>query len=375
MLRQIGIIITSLFLFMGVSCKTEGPVNTGKSVQTSEKLPELTAQKEKIEALSFDAAGNYYAMGFFDGTIKLFDFHSGVLLHTYAIDKKYLKYKKYNHILFLDFSPDGRLLVSASEDGFARIWDIKTGKLIHELAHPYKEEYEVGVFSLAFSPDSRVLASAGYNYVALWQAESGRRIKIIETDSRYIIDFSPDGKLLLTTDGYDMTLWNTTDWETRETVKHAGKGYDHIAAAHFGVKGETILYLRDDIIYIYDIASRTLLKEYELPDQFKSKYYPYTIFSNSADDMYLGYLNPWEGKVKIYDITRKAPAYNIQHVTGNILVITSAAGMVETMPESAFNDVFSSDTIDKNKNYHRGLFAVIRGLRTHHNFPGYGGGA
>src|SRR5207249_3697983 len=52
------------------------------------------------------------------------------------------------------FSPDGRRVISASDDGTVRLIEASTGKLIHCLAHP-------SAYSVAFSPDGRKAISTG----------------------------------------------------------------------------------------------------------------------------------------------------------------------------------------------------------------------
>ena len=58
------------------------------------------------------------------------------------------------------FSPDSRLLASVSYDCTARIWDAHTGQCLHELKGPH--DSLVGV---TFSPDGRTLATGGSDYV------------------------------------------------------------------------------------------------------------------------------------------------------------------------------------------------------------------
>lgn len=69
----------------------------------------------------------------------------------------------------LTFSPNGKYLASAGKDETVRVWDAATGKLLHTLS-----EHQGEVFSVAFRPDSYLLASGGARHktageVIIWR--------------------------------------------------------------------------------------------------------------------------------------------------------------------------------------------------------------
>ena len=70
------------------------------------------------------------------------------------------------------YSPDGRRIVTASQDKTARIWDSASGKPIGD---PLKG-HEAEVMSAAFSPDGRQFVTASADKTArIWDAASGSR--------------------------------------------------------------------------------------------------------------------------------------------------------------------------------------------------------
>jgi WD40 repeat protein len=101
------------------------------------------------------------------------------------------------------FSPDGRLLASAGLGGGISLWDVATGQVLRDLSG-----HTGAVNSVAFSPDGKLLASAsGDNTLRLWRVSTGEALRTFtgHTNQVTFVDFSPDGKLLISA-AYDNTV-------------------------------------------------------------------------------------------------------------------------------------------------------------------------
>ena len=116
------------------------------------------------------------------------------------------------------FSPDGRLLATAGRDGTARLWDPATGEHLHTLTG-----HIGGVRGEAFSPDGRLLASSGADMtVRLWDPATGEHRRTLASHWGILgTVFSPDGRLLATA-SVDGTawLWDPATSEHRHTLSH-----------------------------------------------------------------------------------------------------------------------------------------------------------
>ena len=93
----------------------------------------------------------------------------------------------------VEFSSDGRRILTSSADGTAVLWEVATGKQLQTFKGHTK-----GIASASFSPDnSRVLTCSVDETATLWDTASGRRLHILEPGSDACINagaFSRDGR-------------------------------------------------------------------------------------------------------------------------------------------------------------------------------------
>jgi WD40 repeat protein len=122
----------------------------------------------------------------------------------------------------LAFSRDGKLLLTASEDGTAKVWDFDARKSLYTI------DAGVGaVRSAAFSPDGNLIATGHFGkYVTLlWDAKTGKAVprpKTFGVHTGTVRSVAFSGKLIMTAsaDG-SIKFWNV---ETGELMPHMSIG-------------------------------------------------------------------------------------------------------------------------------------------------------
>nr|WP_203690123.1 WD40 repeat domain-containing protein [Streptomyces sp. SID12488] len=160
------------------------------------------------------------------------------------------------------FSPDGRTLVSAGDDGTIRRWDLSDPARPRPLGAPLTG-HDGTIYLIAFSPDGRTLASASEDRtVRLWNMADPARPKPIGTltgaDAAVrAIAFSPDGRKLAA-GGDDNTIRLYDVSNPRDPKPYDAKLTGHTGLVHsvaFSPDGRTLASgAADDTIRLWDVS-------------------------------------------------------------------------------------------------------------------------
>ncbi|MEP7288168.1 MAG: TIR domain-containing protein [Chloroflexota bacterium] len=147
-----------------------------------------------------------------------------------------------NNIEDVAYSRDGKFVLTGSDDGIARTWDVTTGQ-VQQVFKGHTDR----LTSVAFAPDGRfVLTGSADRTMRLWEASTGRLIRIFSghNDALSSVTFSADGRTILSA-STDRTakLW---DVNTGETIRTFSGHADAVRRAVFSPDEKYVFTGSDD---------------------------------------------------------------------------------------------------------------------------------
>lgn len=183
-------------------------------------------------ALAFSPDGKTLAVGGYQ-EVLLWDVASGKLSKRVGMGQVA------GFVHALAFGIDGRSLVVAegtpSSSGAVRVFDVETGGQTSSF-----EEPKDVVYSLASSPDGKLLAAGGADGLAhIWNMEEKKLAATIKDHGDWVlgVSFSPDGKFLATASADNTSqVWEVGTWKSLKRLPQT----DTVRGAVFSADGTLV---------------------------------------------------------------------------------------------------------------------------------------
>jgi WD40 repeat protein len=155
------------------------------------------------------------------------------------------------------FSPDSKVVASGSDDNTIRLWDAAAGAPLQML-----EGHSSSVTSVAFSPDSKLVASGSKDgIVKLWEVATGAPLQTLNSRSRSVtsVALSPDGKLVAAgSDDKTVRLWDAATGALLGCFwGHSGS----VTSVAFSPDGKLVVSAsRDRTVRLWEVATGAQLQ-------------------------------------------------------------------------------------------------------------------
>ncbi len=217
-----------------------------------------------VYSLAFSADGKFVAAGDANGSLRLWD-RQRALSPDKLVGHRGVVYS-------LSFSPDGATLASGGKDHSIRLWDVSSGKQLTELTG-----HTGFVTGLGYSPDSSILASGNTHpgdlppqpgeergSARLWDVALRRSLATIEAHPKatWGLAFAPDGKSFATAGYSDKTvkLW---DARTRQLMATLEGHPQRIWCVAYSPDGTLLASASasdhddEETVFIWDLATKS----------------------------------------------------------------------------------------------------------------------
>jgi WD40 repeat protein len=204
------------------------------------------ANRNTFPEIAFNAEGTLLATGGSDATIKIWDVLAGDALAAskesaalssapnapaYRQDLDWL-FGQQGAVLEIDYTPDSQFLVSCSQDGAVKLWDIANKRVVREFTG-----HGNNVRSVCISPDGELVAagSGGWNNkepgtIIIWRRDTGEILHKLSGHLAAVtqLRFTSSGKRLIAGSGHatqkkgELAIWEIERGQNLKKIRAGG---------------------------------------------------------------------------------------------------------------------------------------------------------
>ena len=166
------------------------------------------------------------------------------------------------------FSPDDSMFAIAGQSGRTTVWDTSTGEMIWNLG---EDDEEIGAGAegiVEFSPDGSLLIRNSHRFVEVWTTASWQMVAEFElTRAPKAAEFTPDGSELVLVDDA-VVIVDTTTWE--ETARLTGQQGSLLLDLAIDPTGRLAASVGfDSEAWIWDLDSHAVAHRFSFPNLFQ----------------------------------------------------------------------------------------------------------
>ncbi len=182
----------------------------------------LQGHTSPVDCCVFTADGRYIITSSDDGSVKIWNVDTTKCVHTIAV----IGYDMTAHMVW----PDPRTSIATIDaETVVRVWNVFTGKCVYSLQH------RRAVDECVYSPDGSMLVTVTHTIARLWDLRTGDIVIKLDHYARIqMLTFSSDGtKIVTVSQSYDVRSVVTT-WDSRTGVAlHTWKSNDYVDAGSY----------------------------------------------------------------------------------------------------------------------------------------------